>query len=143
MEKANYPGDPGGYRKKHRDVRTRGKCRMICNNDPHCCHWVHYGRHRGNNALQRDLKKFIFHFYSVKTKKQRWGPNTCFLKKEKSEKIQRNPKQVNNGPIFAGSLNCKGSPPPPRPPSQGCRCGVEGRSRIVGGEETGVSNVFF
>ena len=57
MEKANYPGDPGGYRKKHRDVRGRGKCRMLCNKDPTCCHWVHYGKHRGSKGKTkiRDL----------------------------------------------------------------------------------------
>ena len=48
MEKANYPGDPGGYRKKHIGVRGRGKCRKLCNRDPQCCHWVHYGKHRGH-----------------------------------------------------------------------------------------------
>ena len=47
MEKANYPGDPGGYRKKHRGVKSRGDCRKLCKKDPHCCHWVHYGPNRG------------------------------------------------------------------------------------------------
>ena len=47
MEKANYPGDPAGYAKKHLGVRSREKCRMICNRDPVCCHWVHYGPNRG------------------------------------------------------------------------------------------------
>ena len=108
MEKANYPGDPGGYRKRRTGVRSRGRCRSLCNRDPHCCHWVHYGRKRGN--IKAKLEFYVISLlYSVPTKKQRNGPNTCFMKKQKSVFVQRNPKQVNNGPIFAGSLKCPGS----------------------------------
>ena len=46
-EKANYPGDPGGYRVKREGVRSKAECRGICNKDPVCCHWVHYGPDRG------------------------------------------------------------------------------------------------
>ena len=115
MEKANYPGDPGGYRKKRRRVRTKGKCRMICNRDPVCCHWVHYGPHRGNQT-KFNILLYINHNL-VKRGKQRWGRNVCFLKKEKSVFVQRNPRQVNNGPVFAGSLNCGGPPVPVPVPS--------------------------
>ena len=65
MEKANYPGDPGGYHKKHIGVGSRNKCRQICDRDPHCCHWVHYGRHRGH------ITQFRFYFYFFNQFKQR------------------------------------------------------------------------
>ena len=71
---------------------------------------------------------FISHFYySVKPSISAWGPNMCFLKKEKSNSVQRNPKHVNNGPIFAGSIKCSS-----------CKCGVEKKARIVGGTEVPV-----
>ena len=104
MEKAKYPG----FRKRRRGVRSMGRCRALCSRDPHCCHWVHYGRKRGNIIAKLEFY-VISLLYSVPTKWQRNGPNTCFLKKQKSIFVQRNPKQVNNGPIFAGSLKCRGA----------------------------------
>ena len=65
LEKANYPGDPGGYHKKHIGVGSRNKCRQICDRDPHCCHWVHYGRHRGH------ITQFRLYFYFFIQLKQR------------------------------------------------------------------------
>ena len=131
MEKANYPGDPGGYRKKFRGVRTKEKCREDCKRDPHCCHWVHYGSQRGNSIKFKNL--ILQNLYSVTKKWHRWGANTCFFKKKKSAKVQRKAKQVNNGPVFAGSVNCGD-----------CKCGVDrakmyGNWKALGGTETTVS----
>ena len=43
-EFANYYGDPGGYDKRHSNIRRVGACRRLCRRDANCCHWVHYGR---------------------------------------------------------------------------------------------------
>ena len=99
MEKANYPRDPGFYDKRINGVRSRGRCRMICNRDPHCCHWVHYGPNRGNTLSITSHQ----HFSIVD---RIHGPNICWLKKKKTSSVIRNPREINNGPVYAGSLNC-------------------------------------
>ena len=88
---------------------------MLCNTDPACCHWVHHGHKSGNRANQ--AKNLFSNSNLVKHGNKKWGRNVCFLKKEKSVFVQRNPKQVKNGPIFAGSLNCGGPPVPVPVPS--------------------------
>ena len=83
-EKANYLGDPGQYDKKQLDVRSVGEGQTLCNRDPDCCHWVHYGPPR---------------------KRIGWGANICWLKREKSKVIQRGSRSYRI--YHAGSLNCK------------------------------------
>ena len=81
MERANYPGDPGGYRKKHQGVRSRGKCRKICKKDPKCCHWVHYGRRRGK--IQIDISRVSSEFIFSQERIAEMGGQNLFLEKRK------------------------------------------------------------
>ena len=81
MEKANYPGDPGDYRKRIRDVRSRGRCRLLCNRDPHCCHWVHYGRKRGNIIAKSEF--YVISLIFSSNKEAKMGSKHLFYEKTK------------------------------------------------------------
>ena len=87
MEKANYPGDPGRYRRRVDGVRSRGQCRNICNRDPHCCHWVHYGPDRGNHSHQTSdtsHQHFLSHESRTQTKHLLAQEGKVDLRSEKS-----------------------------------------------------------
>ena len=87
-------------------IKTWQECRLECQKDPECCHWTLYGINHGSKFKIVGMYLYLVLLYSISAGMPGHGPQTCWLKKEKSKNIVRNEEWIKKGPIESGSKIC-------------------------------------